>query len=377
MKAHLIALGLCAGVASTACDGATGGTTTAKIETVRTVSQRNRPALAGATTQERLGRTNITAPRKSPFAWDLPSGWSEKAATSMRQGNFAIDARPAVEAYLTLLPGDAGGLAANVNRWRKQMGQAPLDEAAVRSLPTVKLLGQPAIWIELIGDFTGMGGASVENSKLAGTILEFPQGSVFLKMTGPRADVDAELPAFRSLIASLRIAREEGEAERTQSEDAGGSPSSPKRFDPRALEWAKPDGWEEVQASTMRLASFNLDDDGSTECYLTVLGGDGGGVQANFDRWNTQLGHGALTPKEIAEFDRVTVLGQDVPVFQATGQYSGMMSQGSAKPDYGMLGTMVTLGESSLFIKLIGPADVVNENRSRFFEFVASLNAGS
>ncbi|MDP6852996.1 MAG: hypothetical protein QGF36_00030 [Candidatus Marinimicrobia bacterium] len=57
------------------------------------------------------------------------------------------------------------------------------------------------------------------------------------------------------------------------------------------LSWTKPDGWQPSEGSSMRLASFDFPNKGDTgDISLIQLGGDGGGIAANINRWRTQLG---------------------------------------------------------------------------------------
>ena len=74
--------------------------------------------------------------------WELPAGWQELPPSSMRAANFRVDADGTTECYLTLLPGDAGGLAANVNRWRGQMSLPPASADEIAHAPRKTLLGR-------------------------------------------------------------------------------------------------------------------------------------------------------------------------------------------------------------------------------------------
>ncbi len=329
----------------------------------------------GATPAERFGGGGMgmrggAAQGQLPLVWDLPAGWRELPATSMRQGNFAVDDHPAIEAYLTLLPGDAGGLSANVNRWRKQMSLPALDEAAVAALPRVPLLGAGATWVELEGAFSGMGGGEVQSDwKMAGAILAFEQGTLFMKMTGPQESVDAELVPFRKLCASLRMREQSGSG--TAGSRAAGAPP-PRSADQGPLSWTEPEGWSaDPNASSMRLVSFRMGEGGGTECYATILGGDGGGLRSNFQRWSDQLGLEPLSDLEFDALPRIPVLGDDVPVFHREGGYRGMSDD--ARPEWAVLGVAAQLGDSTIFLKLIGPKDEVRSQRARFLEFAQSL----
>ncbi|MFN0075834.1 MAG: hypothetical protein ACKVY0_05115, partial [Prosthecobacter sp.] len=69
------------------------------------------------------------------LTWTIPEGWSEFATpdpSGMRILDLRFGPNQEGECYISLMPGPAGGLEANVNRWRTQMGQTPYtaDEIA-------------------------------------------------------------------------------------------------------------------------------------------------------------------------------------------------------------------------------------------------------
>ena len=139
------------------------------------------------------------------LAWDIPERWREGPERPLRDANFVHPDAESWECYLTVLPGPAGGAAANINRWRDQMGQAPLDATAIADLPTVPMLDGDAKVIEIVGDYTGMQGPTVPDAKLLGAVLELPEFTVFVKMTGPADLVAAEREAFETFCRSLRV----------------------------------------------------------------------------------------------------------------------------------------------------------------------------
>ncbi|HLU40356.1 MAG TPA: hypothetical protein VK081_13305, partial [Planctomycetota bacterium] len=60
------------------------------------------------------------ASQDSSFVHELPTGWTRMAPSAMRLVNLRVAGDPRAECYLTSLPGAAGGLLDNVNRWRSQ-----------------------------------------------------------------------------------------------------------------------------------------------------------------------------------------------------------------------------------------------------------------
>src|SRR5688572_31734231 len=86
--------------------------------------------------------TSPSAPSSAPAAgeaggpWKVPAGWRQDARQRpMRFATFLIgEGDAAVEVAVSQFPGDVGGLLANVNRWRGQVGLAPVTEAELPSI---------------------------------------------------------------------------------------------------------------------------------------------------------------------------------------------------------------------------------------------------
>ncbi len=161
-----------------------------------------------ANSQQRFGLRPMGPARSEGsgpgLTWTVPEGWSEAQPTAMRVANFLAGGDERAECYLTLLAGDGGGLAANVNRWRAQMSLDPIDAAAVAALPRAAFLGSEGALLELQGTFTGIGGAgSSEGFGLLGLLLVAPEGSAFLKLVGPAEVVARERRAFLELAGSF------------------------------------------------------------------------------------------------------------------------------------------------------------------------------
>jgi hypothetical protein len=108
------------------------------------------------------------------------------------------------EAYVSVLSGPAGGTEANINRWRNQMGiNEPMAAADIANLPKIEVMGKQCPLIELKGQFTGMSGGPQTDAMLLGTVCELPGQTVFVKMTGPAAAVEANRDKFVAFSQSL------------------------------------------------------------------------------------------------------------------------------------------------------------------------------
>ncbi|MEM1331429.1 MAG: hypothetical protein AAGG07_12810 [Planctomycetota bacterium] len=72
------------------------------------------------------------------WPWTVPEGWREDATPrQMRLATYVVDDPSGqVEVAVTRFGGRVGGDLANINRWRRQMGVAPVDETALESAIT-------------------------------------------------------------------------------------------------------------------------------------------------------------------------------------------------------------------------------------------------
>ena len=142
------------------------------------------------------------------------------------------------------------------------------------------------------------------------------------------------------------------------------------------FEWEMPEGWEEARATRMRVINLTFGENSAGECYLTILGGGGGGLAANVGRWYGQMGMDAPTAEELAALPRATLMNRSAVVIDLTGTFTPM--GGSGKEDYRLVGRILpqqTAGDSqfSMFLKMTGPEDLVAENLEKFEQFCDSL----
>ncbi|MDB6040534.1 MAG: hypothetical protein JWM99_4375 [Verrucomicrobiales bacterium] len=62
--------------------------------------------------------------------WKTPNGWIEQPTPSMLLASYSVPGKNGGKAEMTvsMFPGDVGGVLANVNRWRRQLGLPPVTE---------------------------------------------------------------------------------------------------------------------------------------------------------------------------------------------------------------------------------------------------------
>jgi len=137
------------------------------------------------------------------------------------------------------------------------------------------------------------------------------------------------------------------------------------------FEWDQPAGWVLAGPRPMREVTFQVGDSQDAECYVAILRGDGGGLQANLDRWRGQMDRPPLSADEVAALPRITVLGIPSAMIEVEGTFKGM--SGESKEDCALAGVVCLLEDRSVFVKMIGPPDVVRGERDRFGAFCQSL----
>lgn len=356
-------------LALSACGGEDHGPRT--IDQTRVAALPSSRAFTGVTSAQRFGGTGgmggppLSAPRGAPLVWDVPAGWEELPPTKMSIANLRPAGHPDAECSLTLLGGGGGGLEANVKRWRGQLGLEPMQPRELAALPTMTLLGAPAALVEFEGVYSGMSGEPRPGWKLIGLVLARERFTVFLKMTGPVQVVDAERPAFAAFAASVRVPEVA-----LRNGGAGPAPSNGDAEDGEGpFTYDLPEGWREAAPAQMRLVNLSAAD--ASECYVSVLAGDGGGLLRNMNRWREQVGQGPLSARELAEMETVSLLGEDCPLLEATGEFTGMDDE--LRSAHTVLGTIRLTPKGTVFVKMVGPASEVAAERERFVEFVESL----
>lgn len=136
------------------------------------------------------------------LSWKLPKGWTEsRSGGGMRYATLKPSAPGKVDVSVTVFPGPAGGELANVNRWRNQIGLAPIDEAELAR--GRKALKSPAGDLAIF-DYTSDGAT---RTRLVAAILFAGGNSWFVKMVGDAGPVAASRADFVRLLESLRLAR--------------------------------------------------------------------------------------------------------------------------------------------------------------------------
>lgn len=132
-------------------------------------------------------------------------------------------------------------------------------------------------------------------------------------------------------------------------------------------------------ASSMRVAEYVIpaEDGEDGEAVLAVFffgPGQGGGVDANIDRWINQVdppGDGAA--KDAATVEKKTINDMPVTTVAIDGAYSGMSD--TAVDGYRLLGAIAEGPQGAVFFKLTGPKPIVERGTEAFEAILGSVRS--
>jgi len=124
--------------------------------------------------------------------WRAPADWKTKPGSAMRKGSYAAgDAEIAITAF----PGDVGGVLANINRWRGQVGLPPVSDSD---------LGQVATQFDSNGLHFVVIDAAGSSSRIVAALLPWQGSTWFFKLTGPGEPVGRAKPAFLEFLKTVQ-----------------------------------------------------------------------------------------------------------------------------------------------------------------------------
>ena len=153
---------------------------------------------------------------------------------------------------------------------------------------------------------------------------------------------------------------------------------------PAGIKFDSPAGWvSKTPSSQMRVADWTLpkadgDKDDAT-VTLYYFGTTGGTVQANIDRWISQMAQPDGKPtKDLATTAALTsTSGLKISTFDVTGTYVAEKTPGAPEhynePGYRLRAAVVETAGGAHYVKFVGPAKTVARWSQSFDAFLKSL----
>ena len=146
-----------------------------------------------------------------PLTWKTPEGWREFPGSGFRLVTFkAGEGGEAVETSIVSLSGEAGGIEPNLLRWMNQINlKAPsdglLDFLKNKEAYTPEYTKAGNTPIRLI-DFTQLQkDLSPASPSIYANIIETPDATIFIKMTGSINAIARHKKEFQSLSSSIKF----------------------------------------------------------------------------------------------------------------------------------------------------------------------------
>ena len=157
-----------------------------------------------ASTQPAPAANTASAPSGLPFHWTTPAGWREGKASSMRLASYNVPLDGETGDFsLVRLGGGAGGILANINRWRGQIGLGQVSSDQVSNFAHMHSTahGQEYLHITLVNE------ENPANAIIA-AIFQRSDYVLFTKLTASRAGVEKAQESFEAFCDSLTFAGE-------------------------------------------------------------------------------------------------------------------------------------------------------------------------
>lgn len=132
--------------------------------------------------------------------WKAPQSWQPLPLDAIRKGawNIVGSGGSSAEVTVTVFPGDVGGMLMNVNRWRGQLGQAPITEAELSDyVATRHLGGASSPVVTLVGD---------NGQTMIVALVPHDGATWFFKVMGDSALISASASEWEGFLQSIHFA---------------------------------------------------------------------------------------------------------------------------------------------------------------------------
>jgi hypothetical protein len=135
--------------------------------------------------------------------WQVPAGWKEIPGGGFLVAKFQIAGTDGAQAAVnvSMSAGDGGGLAANVNRWRGQLGLTPLGLNELNlQMQTLDVANGKAMFI----DMNGTDARTQQKARLFGAVVPQEKQTWFYKLMGDEKVVAREKDAFTKFVQNAK-----------------------------------------------------------------------------------------------------------------------------------------------------------------------------
>jgi len=283
------------------------------------------------------------------------------APSGIRKASYRVDlpGNDPLECSVISFPGSAGGLEANVNRWRGEVGLQPLGTAELRaSVVSSTIDNHDAFIVDIIGP----------SQSTLGAILPLLNETWFFKISGPCQPVSTQKQNFTSFLGNIRVAATQA----TAADKFTASNQEPRSLNRPVITYRVPEGWKELQPTTMRVASFSIPGTGGLDADVSVipLPGKAGTDLSSLNQWRRQL-----HLKEVSQIDNLSTrqIGNlKYKVVDISSTDTLINGEHKAR----ILVAYTENAAHKWFFKMVGAESVVAREEKNFFAMIASVVYG-
>jgi hypothetical protein len=135
--------------------------------------------------------------------WQVPAGWQETQAGAFLVSKFLISGADNDQAAVnvSMSQGEGGGVLSNVNRWRQQLGLAPVSDSELEKLVTTT--DTTGGKVSLV-DMSSTDARNGQKTRLVGAVVPRSGQTWFYKLMGSEAVVDQQKDAFVKFVQSVK-----------------------------------------------------------------------------------------------------------------------------------------------------------------------------
>lgn len=135
--------------------------------------------------------------------WQVPATWSAVPPTQMVHSKWTLggDGKAGGEVAVSVFRGEAGGLVANLNRWRAKVGLGPAPAAELQPLAdNFEVAGGKATLVDFVGSDLEGG----EASRLVGAIVRRDGWTWYYRLTGSPSLVEQHRNGFIEFVKTAQ-----------------------------------------------------------------------------------------------------------------------------------------------------------------------------
>ena len=138
--------------------------------------------------------------------WTVPKDWTVGSGSAMRRATFEVKGSDgqSAEVVVSSFPGDVGGLVANINRWRGQIGLGPIAPDEVSGITSDLMVnGVKATMVDFKADSAPQD--KLPPKRMIVVTIPHEGNSWFFKITGDAPLIEAQKATFLEFVQSVKF----------------------------------------------------------------------------------------------------------------------------------------------------------------------------